>query len=259
MRKKLFAGTVATALGAAVALAAPAVATTNSTPASVGNVTPVVLDSPGPGGNATCAQVGLEEFGDADYYEFTSDRVAYDSDGDTFDVPFPAGVTVTVTDDKSVAFESEFAVGAVIVKGGDGANIYVYDPQDSSDSGLTAPLNARGKPVGLGNLTFCWNPAPQDPEWCSPGFWRQDHHLDAWEATGISPDELYRDHVGSAPDRTNKGVADGASADPTLWQVLQAPQHYGGDAFNMVGDLLSDAHPDVAFTGDRAEDACPLS
>lgn len=51
---------------------------------------------------------------------------------------------------------------------------------------------------------------------------------------------------------------DGATTNPTLWEVLQAPQWYDGDAFNAVGDLLSAAHPDVNFTGERVEDSCPL-
>jgi hypothetical protein len=54
-------------------------------------------------------------------------------------------------------------------------------------------------------------------------------------------------------------VRDDAPTDPTLWQVLQAPQWYGGDAFNAVGDLLSGAHPDVNFGGERVEDSCPLN
>jgi len=41
--------------------------------------------------------------------------------------------------------------------------------------------------------------------------------------------------------------------------VLQSPQYYGGDAFNAVGDLLSAAHPDVNFNGERIEDSCPLN
>jgi hypothetical protein len=46
--------------------------------------------------------------------------------------------------------------------------------------------------------------------------------------------------------------------DPTLQEVLDNPQIYGGGAFNNVGDLLSAAHPDVDFQGDRIEDSCPL-
>ena len=49
------------------------------------------------------------------------------------------------------------AIGAVIVKGGTVANIYAYDPQAYSDTGLNAPLNKK-KPFEVSHVTFCWNP-----------------------------------------------------------------------------------------------------
>lgn len=97
-------------------------------------------------------------------------------------------------------------------------------------------------------------PPPPEASWCSPGYWRQPHHMDSWAATGLSPSDLYLDHFGS--DTLKKKAA---SSSPTLLEVLQSPQTYGGEAFNLVGDLLSGAHPEVGFTGDRLEDSCPLS
>ncbi|MFA9432481.1 hypothetical protein [Egicoccus sp. AB-alg2] len=94
-------------------------------------------------------------------------------------------------------------------------------------------------------------------EWCSPGYWRQTHHLGSWEATGIAPSETYGSYFG-AISLSPKAVRDGAKTDPTLWEVLQSPQWYGGEAFNNVGDLLSEVHPDVDFLGERVEDSCPL-
>jgi hypothetical protein len=58
---------------------------------------------------------------------------------------------------------------------------------------------------------------------------------------------------------SKKGMKDGAPADPTLGDVVHNPQWYGGSAFNDVGDLLSEAHPDVNFNGERVEDSCPLN
>ncbi|MFW5696774.1 MAG: hypothetical protein ACOCXR_03200 [Phototrophicaceae bacterium] len=101
-------------------------------------------------------------------------------------------------------------------------------------------------------------PPPADPTWCSPGYWRQPHHLDSWAATGISPDAKYSAYFGPVT-LSNNGARRRASADPTLWEVLQSPQFYGGAAFNNVGDLLSGAHPDVNFNGTRVEDSCPLN
>jgi hypothetical protein len=65
--------------------------------------------------------------------------------------------------------------------------------------------------------------------------------------------------LGYSPTLSKLGKTAGATTNPTLLQVLQSPQYYGGDAFNAVGDLLSDAHPDVNFLGERVEDSCPLN
>jgi hypothetical protein len=104
---------------------------------------------------------------------------------------------------------------------------------------------------------------PPGGEWCSPGFWK--NHPDeadvAAEACGLDMDTTtYSSQFGAAPPRKPKGVQDNAPTNPTLRQVLEKPQWYGGDAFNKVGDLLSECHPDVDFEeGDeRVEDSCPL-
>lgn len=224
-----------------------ALAATPSSPTSDGGITPYIVDNPGPGGNVTCDMVGD--------FEFSTARINY-NDG-VFDADFPAGLTVT-TDGTYVTWNSSFGIGAVIVKGSNAANIYEYVPQAYGDSGLASPINASGKPAGLSNITFCWNPEPPPTQWCSPGYWRQEHHLDSWAATGISPDELYSTYFGQIT-LSAKGIKDKAPTNPTLWQVLQAPQWYGGDAFNNVGDLLSAAHPDVNFGGVRVENSCPLN
>lgn len=231
-------------------------ASTASTPVSAGGVTPVLIDGENSGGNRTCAEVGLAVYGNAAYYQFSSARVNY-NDG-SFDAAFPAGLTVEVTDGTYVSFSSSFGIGAVIVKGSNAANVYVYEPQVKSDSGLASPPNSSTRPAGLSNITFCWNPEPAPGQWCSPGYWRQPQHLGSWAATGYTTSTKYSAVFGAAPARNRQGVTNNAPADPTLLEVLQYPQYYGGDAFNAVGDLLSAAHPDVNFTGVRVEDSCPL-
>ena len=62
-------------------------------------------------------------------------------------------VTITVTG-KSFSFESTVPVTSVLVKGGPGANLYVYDPAVLSDTGLVAPTGANGKQAGLSHLCF---------------------------------------------------------------------------------------------------------
>jgi len=221
-----------------------AVTGTPSSPVSNGGVTPYTIGGDNPGGNRTCSEVGAAFFDDPDYYQFSSDRVNYTSQ---FDGTFPSGLTV-VTDGTNVSWSSNFGIGAVIVKGSNDANAYVYDPQRKNDAGLAPPPNSSGGPAGLSNITFCWNPEPEPAQWCSPGYWRQPQHLDSWAATGFSPSDLYNQHI--SPE---------IASNPTLGQVLASPQTYGGRAFNAVGDLLSDAHPDVNFTGERVEDSCPLN
>jgi len=96
-------------------------------------------------------------------------------------------------------------------------------------------------------------------EWCSPGYWRQPHHLDSWVATGYSPDDLFlASFQGYVLPTAKKNSRFAPNENPTLIDVLSSPQIYGGDAFNKVGELLSDAHPDVNYTGTR-EGSCPLN
>jgi hypothetical protein len=222
-----------------------ALANTPSVPVSDRGIVPYIMEGANQGGNITC-----EEVGD---FMYSSERINYE--GSDFIVD---GISVTVTDGTYVSWSAPFGIGAVIVKGSNDANIYEYNPQLTWDSGLAAPPNASGDPAGLSNITFCWNPEEDPGQWCSPGYWRQDQHLDSWAATGYSPDDLFYDVFGYYPTLSNKGLTDGATTNPTLLQVLQSPQYYGGDAFNLIGDLLSETHPDVNFLGERVEDSCPL-
>jgi hypothetical protein len=94
-------------------------------------------------------------------------------------------------------------------------------------------------------------------EWCSPGYWR--NHLDSW--VGFETDDSF---LASYPGYTfppaKKNSKFTPEADPSLLDILQNPQIYGGEAFNLVGDLLSAAHPDVDFDlGDARVENCPLN
>jgi len=143
-------GSAGIALQSAVALSGSL-----NEPTSDAGVTPYIIPGENQGGNRTCAEVGAAFFGDVNYFEFSSDRSNY-VDG-AFGPALPAGISV-VTDGTYVDWASTFGVGAVIVKGSNDANVYVYYPQAKSDSGLAAPPNASGGPAGLSNITFCWNP-----------------------------------------------------------------------------------------------------
>jgi hypothetical protein len=93
---------------------------------------------------------------------------------------------------------------------------------------------------------------PPGGEFCTPGFWK--NNPGAVAETGVDMTQSYN----ALFDPDVNGTAKGGVANPTLQQVLDSPQFYGGEAANNVAALLSDAHPDVNFTGDRSENTCPL-
>lgn len=172
---------LALGLGSGAMAAEPQEGTgTASARISDGGITPYIIfpDRAGElnnGGNRTCEGVGDAFFGNVNYYSCSSARANYSETSDSFDATFTDvsgnpgcnnnAIDVTVTDGTSVAFNATpDGVGAAIVKGSNDANVYVYNPQKNSDSGLTSPLNASGNPAGLSNLTFCWNPVGQETE-----------------------------------------------------------------------------------------------
>ena len=126
---------------------------------------PYVPTDLGPGGNYNCEDIEGFEF------EFSSGRINYEKvdgewkwemDGEYYDLddfPFP-GVTVTVTNGTYVAFTTNYpgyCVGAVIVKGGPTANVYIFENGVTQGFELTAPINPRNnQPYGLSNITFCF-------------------------------------------------------------------------------------------------------
>lgn len=221
-------------------------------PISVGGVTPYVI--PGFEGNNSgfrdCDEAGYAFYDDAAYYLYDSGIISRDGAGFA---PLPTGVTATYNQQsKLMAWASTFPIGAVLVRNANTTNVYVYDPQRGSDSGLGSTGNA-----AINTISFCWNPETTEGEWCSPGYWK--NHLDAWGPTGYSPDDLFFDALGYYPSRTHAGINAGATTDPTLGYLLDYTNYYGGDDTNAVGDLLSAAHPDVNFLGTRVKDSCPLN
>jgi hypothetical protein len=118
-------------------------------------------------------------------------------------------------------------------------------------------------PQGISNVVV-YQVDPDDPddpdeepgEWCSPGFWRNNPGSVA--ATGVDMSQKYNSLFAPVTP-SNKALKDGATADPTLQQVLDSPQWYGGTAFNNVGDLLS-AAADLEWDEELKDDAvCPFS
>jgi len=139
---------VGAVIGSALLLGVAAAATgadTPSSPTSDLGVVPFISGKAEPGGNVSCQALGLTPLGE----RVDAGNIGPDS--------FP-GIDVTVTGGTYVAWTADpgITVSAVIVKGGDAANVYAYNPPPATgDSGLASPPNASGGPAGLSNLTFC--------------------------------------------------------------------------------------------------------
>ena len=131
-----------------------------SLPVSAGGITPVILKVDQPkGGNVTCNDVAEAYITS---FDLCGDKLDYN--GSEFNGEFPLDVTV---EGVFVSFSTDggnciqigdkyYKVGAVIVKGGNKANVYYYPTGTLGDSGLASPINSSGSPAGLSNLTFCF-------------------------------------------------------------------------------------------------------
>jgi hypothetical protein len=66
-------------------------------------------------------------------------------------------ITITTTDGIYFDWESNIPLDAVIVKGGSTSNVFYYDPEATSGSGLQAPLNSSGSPAEVSHLEVCFD------------------------------------------------------------------------------------------------------
>ena len=123
--------------------------------ASGASVTPTLYPS-WTSGNGMAEANGLGyDFG----YKIDSWDQTNGMDG-TYDVEFtplggdPIKFTITISNSDGYSFDwaSTYPINAVMVKGGTGANVFVYAPPISSDTDLYAP---EGK--GISHVTFCWD------------------------------------------------------------------------------------------------------
>jgi len=112
-----------------------------------------------------------------------------------------------------------------------------------ANSPLPDKLPAQG---GTWSVAECRNPAavnfwgtvsytpPPVTTWCSPGFWKNNGR-DLWTAYYT---KLYSSLVGAAP-LGKKAPTSGPGSNPTLLDVIDNPNIYGGEATNSVADFLS--------------------
>jgi len=136
-------------------------------PTLIEDVTPWNIPGENPGGNRTCEEV--EMWLDIEI-DLCGDQVDFDEETGSFVSSFPNGLSVSV-DDIYVSFEMDeclpvgdkyYKVAAVIVKGANMANVYIYPEGVIADAGLFAP----GEKPMVSNLTFCFVECDiPDPDW----------------------------------------------------------------------------------------------
>lgn len=124
----------ALAIAGTLVAATPAMATT-----STQGVTPRLVP-----GNPTCASLG-----------YAAGKRYYP--GDTGTVAVGTGTVTWSHDGTYVTWTSTIGLDAVIVKGGNNANVYDYDPESQGDSGLASPENSSGGPAGVSHIDFCFD------------------------------------------------------------------------------------------------------
>ena len=132
---------------------------TPSTPVSKGGITPYII--PGEGSTRDCGEVatayGIPSFG----ISFEPRETPFLDNKSTFTGADGAVITAT-TDGTFVSWSIEVPAGycmkylAAVLKGGPNANVYFYEGDISSDSGLASPTNLSGVPFLLSDLRFCY-------------------------------------------------------------------------------------------------------
>lgn len=115
-------------------------------PVFAAHVTPTFVP-----GNPDCADLG---------YDFGFKPQPEPPPSGTYTFPAPDGVnTLTlVSDGTFFDWTSTLALDAVIVKGGPNANVYLYDPEETSDTGLHSPINPNNNlPFAISHIEVCYD------------------------------------------------------------------------------------------------------
>jgi hypothetical protein len=165
-----------------------------------------------------------------------------DDDATTYALRFSGTQRGTATENDpqkglvSVSLDSGWTVD-LCVKGGKTV-VFAYGVV-SGDHSSVQVLAGSGAPADVGHFSYRLTPPRVADQWCSPGFWKNNHG--AWAPTGFSPSSI-----------------DGATG-KSFGTILSNPKTFArtGD-FERIADVLSTAHAGVDFGGDRVADSCPL-
>lgn len=160
-------------------------------------------------------------------------------------------VSITNWASSSFDWSANIGVDAVIVYDGLAANVYVYDPEATSDTALMSPIHPGDyEPYYIEEILFCYD-VEATGEGCTPGYWKQEQHLDSWVAAGYSPAQTL-ESVFDVPD--SYGLDN--------YTLLEALSFGGGSGTTAaarillragVAALLNSAHPDVDYPSTTAE------
>ncbi|MEM4143335.1 MAG: hypothetical protein QW445_04250 [Candidatus Bathyarchaeia archaeon] len=132
----------------------------SATTVMAASVTPTLI-SLGRGDEATeCAAAGctctyVYKFDNWDEQDFSSEPWEITFQGNTIRI-----FDVTLDDDgepQTFSWSSTLPICCVIVKGGDDAYVFSYEPAAYSDTNLYAPENNGGQQAAVSHVTFCWN------------------------------------------------------------------------------------------------------
>lgn len=73
------------------------------------------------------------------------------------------------TSHNSIDWQANFDVSCIIMKGGNGADVYCYNPPVRADTSLTTPIVSSGKPAGISHIILCYDTpsynTPEFPVW----------------------------------------------------------------------------------------------
>lgn len=98
--------------------------------------------------NPTCADLGLGTF-EVKIEKNYNQTIALNAFGDT--------ITVSSTDNEYFSWSSTIGMDAVLAKGGDNANAYVYDPEAFSGTNLVSPINDGNQVPTISHIDFCFD------------------------------------------------------------------------------------------------------
>ncbi|MCA9903624.1 MAG: hypothetical protein KC547_07190, partial [Anaerolineae bacterium] len=107
------------------------------------SVTPTVVS-----GNPTCQDLG---------YLYGYKPQPEPPPSGTYTIPNTSYTITIVSDGTYFDWSSTLPIDAVISKGSNAANVYVYNPESTGDTQLASPVNASGHPAAISHIEFCYD------------------------------------------------------------------------------------------------------